>query len=740
VTDTHQIQSPHELQNRVASAFGSGPLLSATPNLMADALRGGNIEAFAQASPLAACLIQLLQGAGWRGSVRDISEALPHFVESLDLTDLQNVLARLGLRPSLLAAGIDTLTPALFPVVVSGTNDSYCVFERIPNGFYRVFSGAQQLEEYRSADELSGRILALDRRLDIERPEPVLPDTWVNRLAFRFKDRLGTLFLQSAMINICALAAPIIVMIIYDFIIPSKNLISLGMLMVGALGLMIVQAGMQTMRTRLIAHIGARVEAVVANATFGQILHLPAQMTETVPVGQQAARIREFDSLREIFSGQTLTILLELPFLLLFIGVIWWLGGPMAWIPAVMIALYAVVGASLWPGLRRAVRGSAKVRAKRHGALIDMISKIRAIKQLNAEHIWRRKMAILAANAAHLHLRNTDMQQLVQNFAQGIMALAGVATLAFGVLRVIAGDMTVGALIAIMALVWRVLAPLQNAFLTLGRYEQMSLSMAQVNQLMRLQPEFNEPIKTQRVQRRLAGGIEFQRVSFRYAQSPDPALLAIGMKIIPGELVALVGGNGAGKTTVLNLLLGLYRPQAGQILLDGVDSRQIDPLLLRRTIGYVPQKQNFFYGTIAQNLRLGDPTVSDAELQAVCARLGILDRVQGMKDGFETRIGDQSIAQHNVGFLQSLSIARALLRKSSILLMDEPAQGLDGAGDKMLTDLLAQMRGKVTVLMVTHRPSHVKLADKVVVMDRGQVVAFGPPSEVLGGPQKEMVS
>jgi len=720
------------LQDRLATAFTGGPLLTVAPDSLAEALRQGGLDGFAGASPLAACLLHLLPQIGWRGSEHDIAEALPHFVSQLDPTDAINVLARLGLRPLALEGGLERLPSALLPALLTTPDGrAFCIRERQADGTWLAFNGATSALETLDAEAARGVIVVLDRRADIERPELVLPETWVGRLAFRFRGRLGLLLAQSAVINLCSLVVPLIVMAVYDTIIPSRNFGSLGMLIFGAVCLLGLQGVLQLLRTQVIAHIGGRIEAIVGASTFGQILNLPTQMVEPVPVGQQAARIREFDSMRDIFSGPTLSIALEFPFLILYFAAIWWIGGPLAWIPVAMVALYAAIGASLWPVLKRAVRATSKVRARRHSALIDLLTKLRAVKQLAAEDHWRRKMRTLAANAAHGQMRTADVSALVQNFAQAIMTLAGIATLCFGVIRVIDEAMTVGALIAVMALVWRVLSPLQSMFITLSRVEQMGLTMTQVNQLMRLQTEFSEPLKPRRVHRRLAGAIDFQRVSFRYAQAPDPSLLGVTMRVMPGELVAVVGGNGAGKSTILSLVLGLQRPQAGQILLDGADLRQVNPLELRRSIGYVPQRQSFFYGTIAQNLRLSNPTASDADLRAACARVGILERVEQLPEGFDTRIGDQNIAFHNLGFLQGLSIARALVRNSAILLLDEPAQGLDNDGDRMLVNLLGQLRGKVTVIMVTHRPSHIRLADKVAVLERGQLLAFGPPGEVL---------
>jgi ATP-binding cassette subfamily C protein LapB len=304
----------------------------------------------------------------------------------------------------------------------------------------------------------------------------------------------------------------------------------------------------------------------------------------------------------------------------------------------------------------------------------------------------------------------------------------------------------VGGLVASMILVWRVLAPLQTGFISLTRVTQVKSSITQINGLMNIKGERDQhalvtPIK------QMEGFVTFARVSIRYSPDSDPALVGVSFDIEPGEVLCVVGGNGSGKSTVLKLLAGMYAPQAGSIRVDNMDIRQMDTVELRHAVGYVPQTIQFFYGTIAQNLRLADPTATETDLYAACEKAEVLDDVLALKQGsgkwarsgFDVRIGDSAFGQMPTSLLQRLNLARGYLKKSPIMLFDEPGNGLDYAGDQAFMRAVDSMRGETTVLMVTHRPSHMKLADKILWLEYGNVRAFGPSAEVLAQMPKDFV-
>lgn len=294
---------------------------------------------------------------------------------------------------------------------------------------------------------------------------------------------------------------------------------------------------------------------------------------------------------------------------------------------------------------------------------------------------------------------------------------------------IIDGTMTVGALIAVMALTWRVLAPLQMGLVTLQRLDAMRQSLRQIDALLRLKPELQERATASVVQRVFRGALRLTRVSLRYRPDADPALLGVDLDVKPGEMIGFAGNSGAGKSTVLKVIAGLYQPQAGNVALDGLDIRQMSPSELRNAVTYAPQVRHLFYGTILQNLRLAAPTATEAAIRDALAEAGALEETLALPKGLETMLGDSETAGLPAGLLQRIALARVYLRPSAVLMLDEPGQWLDQAGDRALIEALKRRKGKQTILLVSHRPSHLALCDRVAVFDQGRIVRMRKGSE-----------
>ena len=231
-------------------------------------------------------------------------------------------------------------------------------------------------------------------------------------------------------------------------------------------------------------------------------------------------------------------------------------------------------------------------------------------------------------------------------------------------------------------------------------------------------------------QRRFAGAVSFSRVSFRYSPESDPALVGVNFDIKPGQVIAVVGANGAGKSSLIKLVAGMYQPQAGAVLIDGADIRQMDPQNLRQAISYVPQDIEFFRGSIAQNLRLANPVASQDDLRMACMSAGVLQDVENLPKGFSTRVGDQHSSRFSASFLQRLALARAFVREAPVILFDEPTNGLDQKADRAFQHTINRLRGGSTIFLITHRPSHLDLADRILVLEAGQLRGDAPPERI----------
>jgi len=723
-----------ELMDSLQQDIQRGVKLSVShADQLAQAVKAGRIGSFSTESPYASCLIPLLTALGWRGNIRGLFEALPHFADDLDLTEFRNTLAHLHYKTVQSPAAIDQIDPRLFPCVFVDQNQRPLVLlSRDDNGL-RIFDSADRKEKYLDDLALVGMAYFVSTEYTSQtnrKKQQKTPDNWVGNLLLRFKSTIRQLFAMTLALNIFALLVPLFIMAIYDQVIPSKSGATLGYLTGGIAFAILCEILLRVIRSRFVAYLGARVENIVTSATFQKLLSLPPSMTESSPIGSQVSRLKEFDSIKGLFSGTLVNVILELPFVVIFLAIIGILGGSLAYIPIAMMAIFGLVAFIMLPSMKRTVSASSRHKAERHSFLVESMSNLRTIKQTASEQSWLDRYRGLSAEAAFSHFRTSQVSLLMQSLAQAIMMGAGVATIGFGVLKILEGEMSIGALIACMALVWRVLSPLQSLFLTLTRLEQTLNSIKQINLLMKITSE-DDPNPSNLSQREFAGHIVMDRVSFRYRPNAEPALLGVSFEIQPGEMLSIMGPNAAGKSTVLKLLLAMSRPQAGQVILDGMDIRQINPVTLRQAIAYVPQEAHFFHGTIAQNLRLSHPMASDEELHDACRKANVLDDVLKLPREFETRIGDHSIQSLPSSFKQRLSLARAYLKNAPILLLDEPAKTLDYDGDRAFMKSLEAMKGKTTILMVSHRPSHIKMADKLLVLEDGMVRQFGAPSEIF---------
>ncbi len=695
-------------------------------------LHGGGIGGFHAISDLAGCLVPLLRALGWSGDPRHLSEALPHFADTLDIDGFRAVLANLKYKSRAAEISLRDLDPRLAPCLFLPDDGSALVVLRRDGDRITVFDGETSTIAKISVLGFKGTAYFFNAADDSAAHAVPATETaaWFDGIARRFRMLVLQMLAITFVTSLLALTVPLFIMTVYDRVIAARSHEMLLYLVAGVVLALGIDMVLRVIRARLLAYIGGRIDMILGAAAFQQIMHLPIVMTERATIGAQVSRLKQFEAVREFFTGPLAGVVLELPFVILFVAVIAVIAGPLAWVPVVLVGAFILIAALTLPSMRRAVAEAGDSRAGRQSFLIEMLSHLRTVKTCAAEAVWSRRYRELSARNALANFRTTQISVLVQTAAQVLMMAAGIATIGLGTLQVLEGAMTIGALVAVMALVWRVLSPLQIAFLSLTRLEQVKLGLRQVNQLMKLRLE-REPGRVVQGHRTFKGEVSFQRVSLRYSPNAEPALLGVDLQAEPGELIAVTGPSSSGKSTLLKVIAGLYQPQAGAVLIDGIDIRQLDVAELRGAIAYVPQVCHMFHGTIAQNLRLANPTASDAELAQAVVDADLLDDILHLPEGFDTRLTERLQRQLPTGFKQRLMLARAYSKAAPIYLMDEPAANLDEAGDAALRHTLQGLRGRATVFVVTHRPSQMRLADRVVYMHGGRVLVAGTPDEIL---------
>lgn len=696
-----------------------------------DLLHGGGLSSFQPTSATGACLVPLLNALGWRGEARHLAEALPHFADSLDLADLRMVLANLHYvtvpEHTTLSDLRAELLPCLFAqdgktagLVLERNGDTLTVLDGVLGDVTEVKAGATFGTAYyiRKASET------------LEEQDKAAQRNWLGGVVSKFRGVIWQALALTFVINIFAVIVPLFIMGVYDKVVATRSPDTLAFFLGGVLLAVMADVGLRLVRGQMLAYVGARLDMLIGAAAFQKLLHLPVSMTERAPIGSQIARLKQFETVREVFTGPLAASALDMPFLIFFLVTVFMIGGLIGFVPVALIVGFTILGLVTWPISKARVAKLGEARSARQTFLIEAIENQRVVRQSGNGLHWRTRFRDLSAESAAAHHSVSHLGVIVQTISQSMMMASGVATLAVGTVMVMEGMMTIGALIATMALVWRLLSPIQAAFLGLNRIEQVKQSLAQVNQLMRLQVE-REPGQHNSFYRNFKGQITFNKVSFRYTPRAEPALVGVDFAVKPGEMIAVTGSSGSGKSTILKICSALYMPQAGAVGIDGNDLRQLDKGDLRQSIGYVAQRTSVFHGTLAQNMRLGEPTASCEDINKAFAEAGLSEFVASLPEGLETRMNDQFQRRLADGMRQRFALARAYVKNAPIYLFDEPANNLDDEGDALLRAKLANLKGKSTVLMVTQRPSHMKIADRVIVIDQGRVAMDGPPDAVL---------
>lgn len=684
---------------------------------------------FKQLTDFSACLALLLKVINSPYSARDVAESLPYYAPSLDLTGIQNAMATLGYQvvevPCILSEVDQRAFPCLF---VPDHGAAFVVLGRIGQ---QLRIGESIEGEPRLISDLA--VPGIAYFFEQVETDATKNKSWVSQTLYRFAGLIGQGSMASLISGVILMGSSLFLMAAYSVVIPSGVKETLFYLTVGAITAVILSYYFVRQRADILSFISGRIEYLFGTAVLQHVLALPPSFSERASVGAQSARLQIFQGIRDAFTGPLASTLLELPAtLVLLIGLS--IINPIALLLfVIMVAVYALLFFIFLKRTNDRVSDLGRASSKRTEFLVEMISKMRNVRESGAQYVWLERMREVSANSAMCSFQAEHLSSMLVGISYFVMMLSALGIVAFTTPAVFNQTLSSGVLIASMLLMWRVLAPLQTLFTNMTRIERIRSAAKQIDSLMHIQTERPDEISASPVSRGLDGRIEFARVSFRYSMHTDPALIGIEFKVQAGDSVAITGANGSGKSTLLKLLMGMYAPQAGSILIDGVDIRQLDPLELRRIIGYAPQDTQFFRATIAQNLRLARPDASDDDIYQVLDMAGALPAVMALPNGINYRFGDNTNELPST-LKQKLLLARTYITRAPIMIFDEPGSGLDAEGDHKFVETLKSLKGKTTVLFISHRPSHIRLADTLLVFDKGYLRAAGPPNELLKQP------
>ncbi|WP_347538257.1 ABC transporter transmembrane domain-containing protein [Roseovarius sp. CAU 1744] len=664
-------------------------------------------------------LDKVMSAAGWHSNQNRLFEALPHMSDRLSADDMIRTLENLGVPVASARCNLREVhsgdCPALF---IAQDGAVSAIFDRA--GGKLLTARIEDDDPAWAVPENTAGLLVRLERFDSNREAG--ETIGFSQITREFGGLFPWLVFASFMSNLAGLATPLLIMVIYDRVIPAGSVDLVLSLALAVLLALCADCGFRHARSSAVAFMGRRTENRMGLALFRKLMALPIDQIQKSDVEQQLARFRQFESLRDIFSGQTMTTLLDLPFIFIFLIVLFILCPPVAWL---VIGLSVVFACAIWLNLPRQKvlnTRAAACKTMLHSHVFEATEKQRAIQRLGLVDHWKQRNAMLARQAARAARDASRFNLVSQAIGQTLMAIAGIGAVAISAMGAIEGSITFGALIAVMALVWKVLTPLQALYANAPQILSFVASKQQSDRVLGLPEEVVRGIG-QNHQKEFRGRVTLSGVTHRYDATSAAVLSQVSLDIEAGEFTVLCGDSNSGQTPLFDLICGFGQPGIGSIQLDGVDVRQIAVDDLRRAITYEQSRTELFYGTVYQNFRLAAPGVREQEVVAALEALQLGEEVRRFPEDIHTRLSEAFRDTLSPAILRSLALARSLMREGPVLLLNDPTAGLDQPRKQALARELARLKGGKTILVATSDPCLISLADRFVYLDQGRVVA-----------------
>ncbi len=640
---------------------------------------------------------------------------------------------RAGLQVGFGAQKLCALDDTLIPAILLLEGDRAIVYlGRARHGEMKIFDpamgdGVGEISEQKLRDSYTGYSLLFrpEHRFETSRTAAGGKGHWFWSALLANRWSYGQVALAAALTNILGLSTSVFIMIVYDRVLPNEATSSLIALTGGVCLALVFDFFLKILRAGFIDQAGQKADMAVGRRVFDHLLNikLTARQGST---GATASTVREFETLREFFTSATLVALVDLPFIAVFILTIYLVGGPLALIPALAVPVVLFTGLAIQPFLSRLAERSFAEGQSKQSVLIEAVTGLETIKTTAAARLMRNRWEAAIAQQSEHGARSRAVTQFALNLTGFTQQAAQVLIVFYGVFLVMEGQTSMGALVASVMLTGRALAPLGQLAQTLTRVNQARSAYRNLDALMRAESE--RPTGKSWISRStFDGGVTFNNVHFAYPDQAEDALKGVTFNVNPGEKVAILGQIGSGKSTLARLILGLYQPRAGSVMMDGLDIRQIDPGDLRRSIGSVLQDIWLFSGSVRDNIISGSVRPSDEDLIRAGRIAGVEDFVARHPMGYDLQVAERGEGLSG-GQKQAITLARALVGRPSVLVMDEPTSAMDVKTEAKVIQRLKEAAQDTTLILITHRASLLDLVDRVIVIEDGKVGADGPKS------------
>ncbi len=648
---------------------------------------------------------------------------------------------RAGLVVKLVKRSLDKVSPLVLPVVINLKNNQSAVLlsinEKNATLYLEESGGKVETPIAELRDRYTGNLFLISKEHDFDERSPELLNIrsrhWFWGTLIRSWRIYRDVLLASFMVNMFALAAPLFIMNVYDRVVPNKAIETLWVLTAGLIVVYLFDFVIKMLRAYFIDIAGKKSDLLLSSTLFEKVMGM-RMADRPRSIGSFANNLRDFETIRDFIASATITALIDIPFVILFIFVIYYFAGNLVYIPLISVALVILYSLIIQPLLKSSVDKTMRASSQKHADLVEGLSALETIKTLGLQGRMQLKWESITGYVAEWNIKSRLIANSSTIFSQLIQQGTTIAIVVAGVYAISEGVLSLGGLIAAVMIANRISGPMTQASAIVTKYYHAKAALRTLDKIMQ-QDDERKASKKYIHPKQFAGKVSFNKVNFTYPGEQKKVLSDLSFEINAGEHLAILGPVGSGKTSILKLLLKLYDVDSGEIRIDDLDINQIDPLDLRNNISYVNQSPTLFYGTLRDNIICSKPLATDEEILSVAKMSGLSTFINNHPQGFDINVGEGG-ERLSHGQRQSVAIARALLSDSQFVLLDEPTSAVDSAIEGILKESLAAFSKGKTLILVTHRKSLLDLVQNILIVSNGNLVNFGSKEKILKSSQK----
>jgi ATP-binding cassette subfamily C protein/ATP-binding cassette subfamily C protein LapB len=661
----------------------------------------------------------IIDALGWRGSDTDLAEAMVYNSGEMDENGFIDTMANLKYESIKVKTSTLCTDNRFFPFLcITKDNNLFCVIKKETNGYF-VFNSRNreyhQIEKIENLKYIYFFVPVTKFSDNLLRPQK----NWFSKLLYRFKKEVSFAIILSFFIAAFSFITPLFIMLIYSQINTVDNFKILLYLGAATLIFILAQSGFKFLRRYLLSYLSSRIGYILNTEVMRRILYLQPKYTETASIEAQTARINDFENIKDFFSGSAFRTILDLPFTILMLAGLVIIGGPIAYIPFSALIIFAVSVVFTYKAVKKEMNIIATVKSEKNKLESEIFKNISHIQYIGNPEVWNKRYNEYSASASYESYRESRTVALINVFSQTLVNILLILTISISVNLVLNKQISSGTLFASFIITARILSPMKRGFTVFSQLSSFRKSVDQLNKFMNI-PIESKPETVISMHKKIEGNISFNNVYLKYGSEYEPALSNISFTAKKGEIVTITGHHGSGKSSILKLILGLYSPGIGNIIIDNVRIKQLDPILLRKSISYMPKQFNYFDGTILDNLQYSKPSAKIDEINHALNLAGLKNLIDILPAKLDTNINDKTLLKNDKNFYFKFNLAMLLIRQSRINLIGKLSEI-----NENLVESLEYLKKNSSILIISDNDQIQQMSDKILHLESGKLKFSG---------------